>query len=401
MMSNRELIEKATITTDAIAAAGKLNPEQADKFIDFVVQETTMQDRVRVVRFRGEQRLIEKINVANRVAVPKAEAADPGLRRGVSTSKITMQPEEIMCPFEIGDLFKEENIEGDNVEDHIMRMFARRFANNIEELHWLGNVVGPAQLESDLIEGGSSTGYVKDTYLALFNAWLQLAQGAHIVDAQGAAISPNLLSRAINAMPNKFKRNKADLKFMMSADHEQAYREAVSARATQSGDDALAATGNIPAFGIELIPVPLLPVEPLFAEDSLANSDGTTATQLSFAPITDLVLTPDDLGSSATVPFVEGAGQDYTEDLANGQWTRLGAGAIGSGATVKATYKTAGQILLTMPKNMINAIGRDVRLERDRNIFKGVNEFALTSKVWAGYEELDAVVLIKNVAVPS
>ena len=43
---------------------------------------------------------------------------------------------------------------------------------------------------------------------------------------------------------------------------------------------------------------------------------------------------------------------------------------------------------------------RDVRIERDRNIFKGVNEFAITAKVWAEIEETDALVVITNVAVP-
>jgi hypothetical protein len=400
-LSNKELIEKATITTDAIADAGKLNPEQADRFIDFVIDETSMKNMVRVVKFRGEQRLIEKINVANRVAVPAAEAADPNVRRGVTTSKVTLQPEEIMVPFELGDLLKDENIEGDDVEEHIIKMMATRFANNIEQLWWNGNAVGSAKLEEDLFEGGSGSLYIRDSYFALFNGWLELAEASNIVDAQGAVLSPNLFSRALNAMPNKFKKMKQLLKWIISWDHEQVYRETVSSRATSKGDDMLAAVGTVPAFGVMLIPVSLLDSEPEYVEDSVANSDGSTPTALSHAPITNLVLTTQTLGSSPEAAYVVGAGNDYTVDETNGTWTRLTGGNIGSGATVKASYQTGGRFMLTDPKNLIAAIGKEITLEKDRNIFKRVNEFALTAKVHCEIEETTAVVLVKNVAPPA
>lgn len=399
MMSNAELIEKATVTTAALASAGKLNPVQADRFLDYVIDETQMKGLSRIVRFRNEQADIDKINVADRVAVPKPEAADPGVRRGVTTSKVVLTPKEIMCPFEIGDLFKEHSIEGDSVEEHIIRMMATRLANNLEELYWDGNTVGPAALESDLYEGGSTTLYRKDTYLELFNGWLELAEAGNVVDAENAPISPNMLSRALNAMPNKFKRNRNNLKFFLSWNHEQDFRETISSRASMKGDDALTGSRNLNPFGIELMPISLLNPEPTYVEDTVANSDGTTAVALSFAPISNLVLTTQALGNTPEAAYVEGT--DYTVDETNGTWTRLTAGAIGAGATVKATYSTAGRMVLTNPKNIILAIGRDIRIERDRNIYKTVNEFAITVKVFVEFEEISSVVLVKNIAVPS
>lgn len=396
-MTNRELIEKATITTDAMAAAGLLNPEQADKFIDYVIDETGVKGVARIIRFKPTQKYIDKINVANRVAVPKEEAVDPGIRRGVSTSRIVLEHREIMVPFELSDIVKEENIEGDAVEEHIIKMMATRFANNMEEMFWDGNTVGPAAQESELYEGGSAL-YIKDSLLALFNGFLKRAMSGHVVDATGEKISKTLISRALNAMPNKFRKNKAQLKFFMSPDHEQEYREGVSDRATQSGDNALAATGNIPSFGVELLPISLLSATPKYCENSVANTDGTTATALSFGPIDDLVLTPTTLANIPSAKYVEGV--DYSVNETAGTWTRLGGGSIPSGGTVKATFKTAGRIILTNPQNLIICIGRDVRIEKDRNIFKGVNEFAITAKVWAEIEETDALVVIKNVAVP-
>ena len=92
---------------------------------------------------------------------------------------------------------------------------------------------------------------------------------------------------------------------------------------------------------------------------------------------------------------------DYSQDYGVGTWTRLG-GAIGSGATIKATYNSAGRIILTPLDNMIMCFNIDnIRLERDRNIYKGVDEFALSIRVFCTFEETDAVVLLKNIAAPA
>lgn len=399
MLSTAQVLEKATITADTIASTGAMNPEQANTFLDYVEDETSVGKIARVERFRPEQKYLDKLDVRDRVAVPKAEGIDPGVRRGVSSSRVTLEHHEVMCPFEIGDLFKQYNIEGDGGPDHVMRLFAKRFANNEEEIYWDGNTVGQARTEEFMVDGGSATGYVKDIYLAMFNGWLKHAESGHVLDAEGAAMSPTLLSKLIMSLPTKWRTNKSMLKFFASADHEQAYREVVSTRATTSGDNALAASGNLPAFGVELMPIPLLQPNPLYAENSVANNDGTTATALSYGPITDLVLTPSTLANVAVVPYI--LGTDYSVDEAAGTWTRIATGAISSGATVKATYNTAGKLVLTRPKNLIIAHGVDIGLEKQRNIYKGVWEYALTVQIFCQFEEVDAVAMLTNLAVPT
>lgn len=397
-MTNQELINKAAITTDAIAQAGKLNPVQSDKFLDYVFDESKLaKSGVRTVKFRSEKMTIEKLNVANRVAVAADEAADPGLRRGVTTSKIELQPKEIMLPFEISDLIKDENIEGDNIEEHIIQMMAKRLANNCEELYWHGNTLGPAALESDMREGGDSSKHIKDNYLGLFPGLLNLAEGGHVLDAENQALTAKLISKAGRQLPTKFRSSAGDLSFMSSWDHEQQFREGVSSRATMQGDSALMGDKNLKPFGFELSPFALLDVTPTNVEHVVVNTNGTSATQLAFAPVTDVVVHPTSLAKVATAPFVLGV--DYSVDEANGTITRLG-GAMGSGATVKVTYKTAGRAILTRPQNIIIAIGRDVTIERDRNIYKRVNEFAIHAKIYVTFEELDAVVLVKNIQTP-
>lgn len=397
-MTNEEFLQRAEIATDAIAATGKLNPEQANRFIDLVYNLSVFRDISRLERFRAEDKHIDKIGVSDRVAVPAAEGVDPGVRNGVNHSRIVLSPQEIMVPFTLTDRYRRINIEGEDVEDHVVSMMADQLANNLDQLYLDGNLLGPAANPSDLPQGGSSTLFVQDSYLALMNGLLKQGEGGNVVDAANAPIGPSVFSDSLLAMPVKFRRNRR-ANFMLSPDHEQAYRESISGRATMLGDQALQSVANLTPYGRELVPIPLWERNPLYVEDSIANTDGSTATQLTNAPITNLVLTPQGLDQNETAAFI--LATDYTQDLTAGTWTRDGGGAIGSGATIKATYNAGGRMILTDPTNLIVAIGLDVTIEKARNIHRRVNEWVITTAVDFKLEEASAVVLTKNIADPT
>lgn len=393
-VNNEELVKKAVITADNLATGGKLNPAQSDRFIDYVIDETVLKDNARVIRFRNESLDIDKIGVGRRVAVPKAEATDPGVRRGVTTSKVSLQPVEIMVPIEIGDTFREINIEGENVEDTIIRMFATQLANDMEDLYINGNKLGAARLQSDMLEGGSSTQYVKDSYAALQDGWSLIADGGNVVNAGGQNIGLSIFSKAIRALPTKFRRNKSQLRWFMSPDLWQLYQEKLSTRATNLGDSAVGGgTNGQGPFGIPAVPVPLWEFLPLTVEHIVLT--GTTPTALKGGPVQNVVVTAPTLGNVPTTPFVETT--DYVVDYTAGTITRNGAGAIGSGNTVKVTYKSNPQLILTHMNNFIVGIGRDLRIEKDRDIFKGVNQYAITAKVAVQIEEQSAIVKVRNI----
>jgi hypothetical protein len=391
-ITNEELVQKAVITADSLASAGKLNPAQSDKFIDYVLDQTVLKNNARIVRFRNESLEIDKIGIGRRAAVPKAEARDPGVRRGISTSKVTLRPSEIMVPFEIGDTFKEINIEGDSVEDHIIRMMATQTGNDIEELYMIGDTVGPAQLEGDILEGGSSSLYVKDSYLALQNGWQKLSDGSNIVDAGGQNIGLGIFGAAIRAMPTKYRRNLSALRWFCSPDLYQLYLEKLTTRATALGD-AVAGGATHGPYGIPAVPVPLWDFQPLHVQN--VTLTGTTAVALRNNPVSSVVVTPSDLSSNnPTAAYLETT--DYV--ISGGTIARSGGGsAIGSGATVKVTYRSNPQLILTHQNNFIVGIGRDIRIERDRDIYKGVNQYAISAKISVEFEELEAIVKVRNI----
>lgn len=399
-MSNEEILQKAAITTAEIAAAGRLNDAQADRFIDFVIDITGLQGKVRVVRFRNDKLDIDKIGVGRRVAVPKKEATDPGVRRKISTSKVTLQPEEIMVPWELSDEFVSENLEGETVEDTIMRLFATQFSNDLEELYIQGDKLGMVRPESELVDGGSATEVIVDTYLKLQDGWLKLAGASHVVDHAGQNIGHQIFSDMIVEMPSKFKRNKRNLKFFASDTTEQLFRNNLASRATGLGDTAATSEINLRPFGIELVPLALLPQTPYVTEHFTLT--GTTPFSLKHKSIvagSDLLVlqSVDNAPKVPVTPFINAT--DYVLDNAAGTIVRDGGGAISSPSDLKLTYQSESQMWLTEYRNMVLGIGRDIRMERDRNIFGGVTEFALTARVATQMEETDACVLGINIGL--
>lgn len=393
-VSNEELVQKAVIVADDLASAGKLNPAQSDRFIDYVVDETVLKNNARTVRFRNEQLEIDKIGIGKRAATPKSEAVDPGVRRGITTSKVTLKPSEIMVPFEIGDIFSEINLEGDLVQDHIIQMFAKQMANDMEELYILGDKIGPAITENDYTGSGSTTNYVKDGYLALQDGWQKLADAGHIVDAENANIGLSIFGKMLRQMPTKFRRNKSALRFFMSPDLSQLYMEKLSTRATGLGDSAAGGSGISP-FGVPIVEVPLWDFLPMTVESIVLPT--TVAVSLKNKNVSDVVVLPSTLAGTPVTPFIEGT--DYDLVAANGTVARKAGGAIGDGDTVKVTYNARPQIILTHMNNFIVGIGRDIRIEKDRDIFKGVNQYAITAKCAVEYEEVDAIVKCRNLGL--
>ena len=140
-----------------------------------------------------------------------------------------------------------------------------------------------------------------------------------------------------------------------------------------------------------------LEAEPLVVEHFTVGAAPVTSS-LAYAPInTDVVVTDADLGTTPETAYVETT--DYTVDATNGTVTTVGGGALNAGGTIKVTYQSRGQILFTNFMNLIIAIGRDMTMKRDEDIFKRVNQFALTTKVDVNIEEVTALVKGINVGI--
>lgn len=200
----------------------------------------------------------------------------------------------------------------------------------------------------------------------------------------------------IKEMPDKWKRVRRNMRFMASTDHEQNYRNSVAARATAAGDSALNSTQNMTPFGVEVVPLPLLPTQPTVTKH--VTLTGTTPVSLGFKNVSDVIVLPATLGNNPTTPYLAG-GTDYTLDAVNGTVARAGGGAIPDGTLVKVTFKTQGQMILTEMRNLILGMGREISIKRDEDIYADVSQYAIHAKVAVQIEETDAAVLGINIGL--
>lgn len=390
MSTQSENVQKAITAAEALATAGKLQPVQANAFIDRVYDLTSIKG-VRTERFRNERMEIDKIGVGKRVAMAFTEAQDPQKRRGVSHSKIEILPAHFTVPIEISEKYISHNIEGEGAVAHILEMFANKLANDKEELWMNGNKLGPAAIAGDLFPGMSTTGYIKDEFLALQDGWSQLAEAGHIVDAAGANISPTIFGQATRALPVKYRRRKNMMRFLMPDDLESLYNEKISARNDNAGVAALAG-GAAGSFGLKRQPVALWEMGPLVVEN--ATMTATDAQQLANTNITDVVVTKSDLAGVPSAAYA--LTSDYTLDLALGQITRNGAGAIADGEVVKVTYRAKPQMLFTELSNLIIGVNLDIDIKRGMDPYKNTEAYVMHIRAGVQIEEPDAIVKVKN-----
>ncbi|MDI3548137.1 MAG: hypothetical protein PWR10_1789 [Halanaerobiales bacterium] len=247
-ISNRQLISKAAITTADLATGGRLNPEQADKFIDYMVDQSAFLKDIRTERMDSPTKDLDFIGVESRIIRKGVEATEPTETAGIQTSKKQLNTVEVILPADISISFLEDNIERAKAEDHIARMLAMQFANDLTDLAWNGDI--------------ADTGPFKD-FLTIDDGFIKLAKGSvstHKFDTNASTdykgvVFPGMLGM----LPNKWKANKAELRFYVSPTVAEDYIEQLTTRQTAWADELLQ-TGKLPQYkGVTIFPVDFIP----------------------------------------------------------------------------------------------------------------------------------------------
>ena len=73
-MTNSEVIQKADLALSDLETAGKLNPEQTDRFIRTLIDQPTLLNAVRTVAMGAPQMKINKIGFGTRILHPAVSA---------------------------------------------------------------------------------------------------------------------------------------------------------------------------------------------------------------------------------------------------------------------------------------------------------------------------------------
>lgn len=261
---NSELARRTDLALAQLEAnGGLLLPEQANRFIDFIQEEPTVLRQARVERMNAPTKKINRMGFATRIMRAARNGTtdnsgpygDPGSldaggntrylraadRSAVTTRQIELVTKEVMAEVHIPYEVLEDNIEGDSMEQHIMRQMAERAAVDLED--WV--------LNADTASG--------DDYLALTDGLLKQSI-SNVVDNGSAGVSPDLFEAGLLTMPQRYLRVVGNLRNYITVQDNIRYRANVAKRATGYGDSALTSEGQLVAYGVPVEAAPLMPV---------------------------------------------------------------------------------------------------------------------------------------------
>lgn len=273
-MDNEELLRKGALTTadlsnandptDSLtvtATGGKLKPRQANRFLDYLYEQSILIKDARFVRMNNPTIEIDKIAVGTRMLRKATEQTDTGSPEEPTFSKISMTTTKLRLDWEMSTESLEDNIEGSALEDHIASLMARQTANDLEDL---------------FIHGDTTSG---DAFVKILDGWRRIARArGNVVDAASANLTRTLFDKALRKLPNKYLQRRTDLRWYTSSSLLQDYLWSLTLDVSATGasapgsvfGDAIVnngfsgATGGgsalagIRPFGIGLLEVPLM-----------------------------------------------------------------------------------------------------------------------------------------------
>jgi hypothetical protein len=264
---SNELFEKVIRTTEVAAGSGGLlNAEQSNRFIDYMWDATTLAGEGRQIRMKANTLDIDKVGVGQRLARLATEAVDDGVNVDATFTKVSVTTKKLRLDWELSRESLEDNIEFGDLEDHIARLMATQFGNDIEDLA----INGDTTLSSDPL-------------LKSFDGFRKLGlAGGYVKTNSGATITKAALNVMIKAMPRKYLQRRGDLRFYAGSGIAQDYLNSLLAlpgnpeeivSGILRGQNVLSGNaGAVTPFGFG---IPIKEV-PLFAETLTGTYSGAT-----------------------------------------------------------------------------------------------------------------------------
>ena len=243
--------------------AVSLSNEDADRFIDLVVDETALLKAIRVHRTSNPSGDLSKLNVVGPITERATENTDSGNTSEPVNTVVSFNTAKTRSAIDITGEVEEDTIEGGGVRTTIMNVMTKQIANDMEMLSIEGD---------DSVVGATATQRLLRTNDG-FHILTAAGTGVHRVDAAGTRASYALLAEMLRSMPTKWRKNKADLRWIISANSAEDLADEYAGRLTDLGDRARTGGTLPPVKGIEFLVIPLLPED--LTIDGTSGSTGT------------------------------------------------------------------------------------------------------------------------------
>jgi hypothetical protein len=368
-----------------------LNTKQADKFIDYVVDESVVLQQARVIRMDKPRQEIGKVGIGEKIFFPAQQGVtlDTSKRVEATTSKITLITKEMIGETIIYDDELEDNIEGAAFANHLMQMIAKNGANQWEFAALYGEQI--SNYESEAVDINQ-----------LFEGWMTRGiENGNVVDASDTSIFADrfIERKKLTVLKKSFAtkyRKSLDSIFMhddLVMDYEDLYNTNTTTAQGAENRNRFAgiAFTEAPILGIEQ-PVPVAGFSPLAL--SAAASAGA-----------DTVLMTDttglSVGDSVEIVNADGGRSAYGTIIALTLNTSIQldtplAYDQDDASVVNKVTLDGTDVLMTAKNNLIWGIQRAVTIEPDRQPRLRATVFVITTRVDVQVENTEAIGILKN-----
>jgi hypothetical protein len=243
---------KTLIQSTTFAAGGLLNPQQADRFIDLVVDQQVLLKLCDVRRMVTNSIELDRIGMQAR-QMRKHNAGVAGSSANITTDKRTLTLTEAKIWFELDiRTLRRLTIEGDGKDiegallRHIMEMAANAYGNDVEDL----GVNGDDDLDSSAFPFQSIT-----------DGWLKIAkEDGHTFDLVGETdYLGTVFANILSLLPERYRARQADFTYFTTPTIRDNYIKQIVATGTAGSLPYL--VGNLaPTYmGIPVVGVPSFP----------------------------------------------------------------------------------------------------------------------------------------------
>lgn len=384
-MDKKQELAKAFDTGSASSALVHLNLEQANAFIDTIVDESQLLKKARVHKMTKPTAEIAKLAFNGRFLNPGAigTVQSDNERAEATTSTITLESKIVKGKFIVFDEEREDVTQG-NLDTYLLSLIAKKTANEIEMASMIGRkVASPANIDG------------------MFDGFLYRAiTGGNVVDAADTGIFADRyvakakFSKAMKALPTRFRAN---AEYFVPSDVMIDYTDLYDTVADANVRAQL--QGAIMRRPVTEIPLLECQFPVLKTGGCSTTLTAGVAAGVSIVPVA--ATTNLSVGDEICLNFGDADEQVRTVTAINTLNITLNAPltyAVSSGDTFKEVTTDGAVSLLTNPQNLIYGIQKDFTFESERIANVGT-QYHFKARLDFQIEELTALSLVRNMLI--
>lgn len=248
-MTNQQLVRllKAAITEGG-ATAGIAEPQDANEFIDLTVDQTAILQQIRVESGIIKSQNVDSLNLMEPVLQAATENTEATNVYKPDENSSVLTPTEKIAAFDVTFSYLRKNIEGEDVNETLNNLYAKRVGKDVVLAAFEGDTAGP-------------TGTRTEKAKASMDGFVKLLENDSDVHDVVISATPDYLGTEfpamVKALPKEYRDDREALGFFVSADVYDSYADEIGARATALGDQIIAGPwkSNLSYKGIKLFPV--------------------------------------------------------------------------------------------------------------------------------------------------